>query len=192
MKGAWSIFLRAAVVAISLWALPSGSAFAEVRIAVLEFELNDLTLLPRRPEEVKRTASLAPLLQQALMQKEDYQLVIIDPKTQAEANAAFGYLFDHPEATAALGRKSGAEWVVVGRVHKPIFLFVYLKAHLVDVKSQRLAGDLVIEIKGNLKRLNEEGIASLAEQIDQAIKHANLPLPTSLTGSSVKFDGETL
>ncbi len=187
------MFLQAAAIAISLWALPYDLVFAGTRIAVLEFELNDLTLLPRVPEEVKRTASLGPLLRQALAEKDGYQLVLIDPRVQVEANTAFGYLFDHPEVTAVLGSKFGADWVVVGRVHKPSFLFVYLKAHLVDVKAQRLAGDFVVEIKGNLNRLNEEGIASLAEQIDQTIKRT-IHCANNLTRyrMGLAWNGETI
>ena len=40
-------------------------AFAGTRIAVLDFELNDLTLLPRTPEELARTAGVAPSLREA-------------------------------------------------------------------------------------------------------------------------------
>lgn len=40
----------------------SGSVFAEVRIALLDFELKDVTLLPNRPEEIERTASIKPFL----------------------------------------------------------------------------------------------------------------------------------
>jgi hypothetical protein len=40
--------------------LISISAFAETRIAILDFELKDLTLVPRTPAEINRTASIKP------------------------------------------------------------------------------------------------------------------------------------
>ena len=43
--------------------LVSINVFAETRIAILDFELKDLTLAPRIPAEIKRTASIKPLLE---------------------------------------------------------------------------------------------------------------------------------
>lgn len=125
--------------------------------------------MPRTAEELERTASVAPLLREALVKRGGYDLVAIDPATQAEANMAFGYLFDHPEVAAELGQHAGADWIAVGRVHKPSFLFAYLKVHLVNVKTKRLAGDYVVEVKGYLKTLTQRGTARLAEQIGQTI-----------------------
>ena len=55
--------------------LMSVGVFAETRIAILDFELKDLTLAPRIPAEIKRTASIKPLLE-AELKKAAY--VIID------------------------------------------------------------------------------------------------------------------
>lgn len=38
---------------------------ATSRIAVLNFKLNDITLLPNTPDELTRTASMKPLIKQA-------------------------------------------------------------------------------------------------------------------------------
>jgi len=160
---------RCACATLGLIALCSFPAFAQTRIAVLEFELNDLTLLPRTPEELERTASVAPLLRAALVKKGGYEPVTIAPDTQAKANVAFGYLFDHPEVAAELGAQFGAEWVAIGRLHKPSFLFAFLMVHLVNVNSQRLAGDLVVRVEGRVKKVTERGVVRLAEQIVQAI-----------------------
>jgi Protein of unknown function (DUF2380) len=109
------------------------------------------------------------LLREALAKKGGYELVAIDPATQAKLDVSFGYLFAHPEVAAGLGGRFGADWIAVGRVHKPSFLFVYLKVRLVDVKARRLVDDYVVEVKGYLKRLTERGAESLAEHIDQTI-----------------------
>ncbi len=170
MKSVIALWKHLAYSAFGLLLLFSFPVFADTRIAVLDFDLNDLTLLPRTPEELERTASVAPLLRAALAKKGGYELVTIDPEMQAKADVSFGYLFEHLDVAADLGRRFEVDWIAVGRVHKPSFLFVYLKVHLVNVKTQRLAGDYVVEVKGYLKKLTERGAASLAEQIDQTIE----------------------
>lgn len=163
------ISIRPLIIAVWSSFLITVGAQAATSIAVLDFELKDLTLLPGAIEEVERTASMGPLLREALAEKDGLQLVTIDATAQSKANAAFGYLFDHPELAAELGEKYGADYVAVGRVHKPSFLFVYLKVHLVDVNAKRLVGDYVVEIKGYLDKLNRRGVASLAKQIVHTI-----------------------
>lgn len=161
------------VMLIPLWIVPVASVCADdVAIAVLDFELNDLTLQPNTPEELQRTASIKPLLQQTLATKYGYQVVEVDPQTQEKANAGFGYLFDHHDVAAQLGRDVEAEWVVVGRVHKASFLFVYIMAHVINAKTGKLVGDLIVEIKGPQSKLTMEGVKSLAEQIANTLQRS--------------------
>lgn len=153
-----------AIAAVLLF-LPVAPVWAQTtRVAVLEFELNDLTLQPNTPEEVERTASLKPLLQDALARK-GFDVVAVNSAVQEQADAGFGYLFDHHAEAARLGRDVGAAAVVVGRLHKASFLFVYLKARLVDATTGQLLGDLVVEIKGPQRRMTARGVESLAQQI---------------------------
>jgi hypothetical protein len=162
------------LAAVTMLVLASPAVWASEGIAVLDFELKDLTLLPNSPQERQRTASIAPQLRQAIDLKKKYKLVAIDPAAQKSADAAFGYLFDHPEEAARLGQQHGADYIAVGRLHKPSFLFVYLLVHLVDVKTQRLAGDYVVEIKGDLEELTRRGVAHLADQIETTL-NAKVP-----------------
>jgi len=153
----------------------SVAAFAEqVHIAILDFELNDLTLNltpnPANPEEVERTASLKLLLQRALETKGGYKIVDIDMEAQKKAELGFGYLFDHHDVAAELGQHFGADWILVGRVHKASFLFVYFKAHLIDTKTKRLVGDYTVEVKGQQKKMTPKGVERLAEQIDETLR----------------------
>jgi hypothetical protein len=157
----------------------NGAAFAEdIRIAILDFELNDLTLNltsnPVNPEEVERTASLKSLLQKAIDAKGGYKIVDIDSETQRKANLGFGYLFDHHDAAAELGQKFEANWIVVGRNHKASFLFVYFQIHLINTKTKQLVGGFTVEVKGQQKKITPKGIARLAEQIDETIR-ASVP-----------------
>jgi hypothetical protein len=136
---------------------------------VLDFELNDLTLQPRTPEELERTASIRPLLENALAPASDIRLVGIDAATADRANAGVGYLFDHPEVAARLGDEHGADWVLVGRLHKPSFLFAYLMARLVDTDTGELAEDYIVEVKGQQDVVTAKGVERLAEKIEKRI-----------------------
>lgn len=150
--------------------LISASALADTRIAVLDFELNDLTLEPRTPTELERTARVAPLLREALAARKGYALVAVDPAAQEKADVSVGYLFDHPDAAAELGRRFNADWIAVGRLHKPSPLFSYLKVKLVEAKTGEIKGDYVVEIKGQFEQTASRGTAILAEQIDDTLR----------------------
>lgn len=143
---------------------------AQPTLAVLDFELNDLTPLPNTDAERERTASLRPMLEHELRAAGDVRLVDIDPAAARKADAAVGYLFEHPEVTARLGAVNGADWVVVGRVHKPSYLFVYLMARLVDTHSGAIAEDLLVEIKGQQDVVSRKGIERLAQKLSTRLR----------------------
>ena len=145
--------LKAACVALCLMLpLPFAAAAEAPAIAVLDFELNDLTVNPRQPEEIERTASIKASLQEALASRYGYRIAALDSKAQQTADAGVGYLFDHSDAAAALARQFGADWIIVGRVHKASYLFVYFKARVVDVKSGEQIGDLAARIDDTIKQ----------------------------------------
>lgn len=143
-------------------------AYGNPKIAVLDFELRDLTLLPGVPEEVDRTASVKPLLERQLAHS-GFDIVNIPVGDQVNASSGFGYLFDHHDLAARLGKQHGADYVIVGRVHKPSFLFVYLMAHLVDVNKARLIADYISEVKGSDKKLTGKGVESLTVKIERTM-----------------------
>lgn len=147
----------------------SGFVFAEVRITLLDFELKDVTLLPNRPEEIERTASIKPLLT-AELQKADFIILPVESTAQQAANMGEGYLFDHADVAAQLGKKAGADYVIVGRLHKPSFLFAYLLTEIVDVKSGGLIDSLSVETKGGEKKLTAKAIEMLADKITAVLK----------------------
>lgn len=145
-------------------------ANAQPKIAVLDFELKDLTLLPGIPEEVERTASVKPMLEEGLT-KSGFGIVHIPLDAQTRATSGFGYLFDHHDLSAELAKEYGADYVIVGRLHKPSFLFIYLMAHLVDVKHGRLIADYLSEVKGSHKKLTRKGVEDLTVKINETFKN---------------------
>jgi hypothetical protein len=138
------------------------------RIAVLEFELKDTTLAPAIPAEIVRTASIKPLLEQEL-KKSGYDIVAIASSDQRSADAGVGYLFDHPDSAAQLAKKYDADYVIVGRLHKPSFLFFYLMAHLIEIDKAQLIANYISEVKGGEKQLILKGVESLAADIHQTL-----------------------
>lgn len=158
-----------AVTGLFFLLLAPSAGYAEKRIAVLDFELNDLTLAPRIPSEVQRTAGIKALLEGELA-KAGYKIVMVDTRAQSAATAGFGYLFDHDDAAAELARQAGADYVLVGRLHKPSFLFAYIMGHLIRVSDARLIGNFISETKGAEKKLTLKGVESLAVKIDAALK----------------------
>ena len=161
-----------------LVSLPSGAEPPSV--VVLDFELYDLTDLPGTPEEIARTASLRPLVEQALIAQGGARPIPIDSAAIAQANRGFGYLFDRPEAAAELGRSAGADWVLVGRLHKPSFLFAYLKGRLVETRTGRPLAELVVEAKGQTRQASERAAVRLAERIGAVLAaRAAEPVPVS-------------
>jgi hypothetical protein len=145
--------------------LISHPGVANPRIAVLNFELNDITSLPNTIQEQQRTGSIKPLLEQALSLTGSFEIIEISTNAETAANAGFGYLFSHHDLAAKLGEQFGADWVIVGRHSKPSFLYSYLIADLVEVKSQKLVSRFDIELKGTHTKVSEHGIAALADKI---------------------------
>jgi hypothetical protein len=142
---------------------------AAPRLAILNFELKDLTSLPNTPAELARTASIKPLLEQAIKGIGDYEIIQIKTEAQDAANAGFGYLFNFNDVVATLGKKAGADWIVVGQHSKPSFLFSYLMAHLIHIRTQSLAGSYAIELKGNHEKVTQRGVNSLAKKLNASM-----------------------
>ncbi|WP_333873650.1 DUF2380 domain-containing protein [Methylobacter sp.] len=153
---------------------------AETSIAILDFELNDLTLMPRTTTEINRTASLKPLLEKEL-KSAGYKIISIDLAIQHGANSGFGYLFDHDDIAAELGRSANADYVLVGRLHKPSFLFAYIMGHLIRVKDGQLIGNYISETKGGDEKLTLKGIESIAVKVDKDLDNHYIPPPPKHT-----------
>jgi hypothetical protein len=149
---------------------------AQTRIAILDFELKDLTLAPGVPAELLRTASIKPLLEQEL-KRAGYSIVEIPMQARKAADSGVGYLFDHADAAAQLGRQFKADYILVGRLHKPSFLFAYLMGHLVRVADTKLIGDYISESKGPNASLTIKAVESLTTKIDRDLEQRYNPPP---------------
>jgi hypothetical protein len=163
---AW-IAIIAAVLAASPPAPPP-------KIAVLDFELNDLTPTPNTPDEFAAIALASRLLRQSLATNCGYVVVPVDSATQHRANSGLGYLFAHPTESARLARAAGADWVVVGQLTVSSPIVSEFHVELVRVDQATLASAVSIEVKGDPgdSALFATGIAHVARQLDRAIPSA--------------------
>ena len=166
------------VLILFILAFMSFSLSAETKIAILEFELKDMTLAPRIPAEIKRTASIKPLLETEL-KKAGYTIIDIDIESQKHADSGVGYLFDHDDVAAKLAKQFGADYVLVGRLHKPSFLFSYLMGHLIRVSDAKLIGNYISEAKGPNIKLTIKTVESLTVKIDKTLDNQYSPPPPS-------------
>ncbi len=160
----------------ALFCLISATLNAEPRIAILDFELKDLTLAPGIPAEIQRTASIQPLLQKELASA-GYTIIDIPLAAQHAADSGVGYLFDHADTAAGLGKQFGADYVLVGRLHKPSFLFAYLMGHLIKVDNQKQIASFITESKGPNSELVIKAVETLADKIDAQLENRYTPPP---------------
>jgi len=115
------------------------------------------------------------------LKRAGYKIIAVDLNAQHEANSGFGYLFDHSDIAAELANKAGADYVLVGRLHKPSYLFAYIMGHLVRAKDGQLIGNYISETKGGDKKLTLKGVESLAVKIDKDLDNIYTPPPPSKT-----------
>ncbi len=165
----------------------SPAAYA-ARIAVLDFELNDLTLAPQTEAELVRTRSIKPALETALLAA-GHTIVPVSSKAQEQADRGFGYLFEHSDVAAQLGQSLPADYILVGRLHKPSFLFAYLMLHLVDAKSGKLVGDYIAEAKGAGNQATLRAVDVLVESLHKVLPAAaeNTAAPAYIPLSAVLY-----
>lgn len=167
------------VIIASIFVMLSGfctDVDAEIRIAILDFELNDITSLPNTQAELIRTGSIKPLLEQAISQQTGYEVIHINQEDQKYANAGFGYLFRYPDEAAKLGKKYGSDWIIVGQHSKPSFLESSLIADVINVQTAKRAAELVVDLKGNHEKVMERSVKELARKVKKVIT-ANNKLP---------------
>lgn len=160
------------LIAMSL--MTCGNAMAATKIGVLDMQLLNLTMKMSDPQknaeraaDDKKNVELTEcLLRKGFEEREDFTLVEIDSEVQANANKGVGYLFDRPEAAAELGKKFGADYVVVGRYHKPTYLFSYIILRVVDVQSGKMIEEIKTEVKGRAQETIPTNIGNVMVKFD--------------------------
>lgn len=141
-------------------------------LGVLNFELTDKTIRMNAQtdaQEKNRTELIKPLLVKALASL-DYKIKPIDEQLQNKANQAINYIYSHPDVAAKLGQKADVDYIIVGRLYKPSYLFAYIIVRVVDVQQAQVIARHVVEAKGEMIKTTKKSIPSLARKIAQTIR----------------------
>jgi hypothetical protein len=157
------------------------SAPAIPRVAVLAFDLENLTPVGATAAELAATAAAGPALRRSLAADCGYVVVLVDSASQAQANAGVGYLFDHPAESARLASAVGADWVVVGRLAVASPIVSEFDVELVRVSTGALVQATTIELKGDPgdTTIFMKGLAHVGRQLDRALEAATPVVSTS-------------
>lgn len=151
--------------------------WAETKIAVPDFELLDLTMKLTDPDKVaeinaqeqEKLRTIESLLRDGLSNTEGYTLVTIDTEARNAADKSEGYLFDCASCSAELGSQHDADYIVIGRHHKPTYLFSYLIVRVFDSHSSTLVKEFRSEIKGNPQFAIPGAVGNLIHKIKQTL-----------------------
>lgn len=162
---------------VSLCMLISGTVVAETKIAVLDIELLNLTMPMKNPEknaemaarDERNVALTERLLREGFDKRDHYELIKISDEAHAEADEAVGFLFDRPGAAASLGQQFNADYIVVGRYHKPTYLFSYIILRVVDVADGELVEEFKTEVKGRPQETIPRNIENVMIEIDNRL-----------------------
>jgi hypothetical protein len=162
---------------VSMSLVASANVFADSKVAVLDMELLNLTMALKDPEknaeiaekDQRNVALTEELVREGFSKRDHYQLVKISDEAHAEADESVGFLFDRPEAAASLGQEHGADYIVVGRYHKPTYLFSYIMLRVVDVASGELVEEFKTEVKGRPQETIPRKIENVMVEIDDRL-----------------------
>jgi len=162
---------------VSFSLLVSGTVLADSKVAVLDMELLNLTMALSDPQknadiaanDERNVALTESLVREGFEKRDQYELIRIDDKAHKKADKGVGFLFDRPEAAASLGEKFGADYIVVGRYHKPTYLFSYIMLRVVDVSSGELLQEFKTEVKGRPQETIPRNIENVMTEIDEML-----------------------
>ena len=153
--------------------------WANSNFAVTDFELLDLTLRLSDPEKVaaidaqeqERIKMIDDLIRKGIADTEGFTMIPVSAEDRNEADEAVGYLFDCASCSAELGRKYNADYILIGRLHKPTYLFSYIIVRIFDTKTNRLVKEYRTEAKGKPSKSVPGAIDNMLIKIRKDIPH---------------------
>lgn len=165
-RGTRLVQILATVLLLTLGCVAAASA-AE-RIIVLEFALDDDTLVPNVDEEQARVASIADFVRTSLETLGHHAPVVATP-AELKPLIANEYLIRFPQAAVDIARQNGVRWIAIGKLRKFSFMESWLRLYLIDSNSGQIVGHAEAEVRGHMtdSRMTQRTANSLAEQIDR-------------------------
>ena len=153
--------------------------WANSTIAVSNFELLNLTLKLTDPKKVaeidaqdqRNLSMINELLKSGLSNMDGFTMIAVSEDARSAADKSVGYLFDCARCSAELGRNSNANYIIIGRLHKPTYLFSYLIARVFDTKTNKLVKEYRSEVKGMPSKSIPGAVGNLLHKINKDIPH---------------------
>jgi hypothetical protein len=172
MKKSLSFLLLSLVIFIN-------PASADTKIAVPDFELLNLTMKLSDPQKVaeidaqeqQNLRNIELFLRKGLSNADGFTIVDISTEAKNAADKSTGYLFDCAKCAAELGLSHDADYILIGRLHKPTYLFSYLIVRVFDTKENKLVKEFRSEIKGDPKVAIPGAVGNLVNKIDKILPH---------------------
>jgi len=152
---------------------------ANTTIAITNFELLNLTLKLTDPEKVaeidaqdqQNMGMINELLKSGLSNMDGFTVIKVLENERADADKSVGLLFDCAPCSAELGRNNNADYIIIGRLHKPTYLFSYLIARIFDAKTNKLVKEYRSEVKGMPSKSIPGAVGNLLHKINKDIPH---------------------
>ena len=153
--------------------------WADTTIAVTNFEFLNLTLKLTDPKKVaeidaqdqQNMAMINELLKNGLSNMDGFTMIAISDDAHSDADKSVGYLFDCASCSAELGRNNNADYIIIGRLHKPTYLFSYLIARVFNTKTNKLVKEYRSEVKGTPSQSIPGAVGHLLHKINNDIPH---------------------
>ncbi len=151
------------------------------KVVVLTIDLNNLHKSAPDSALAGRLTRLADAVRSRLATACGYEVVPVNPATEAAAHVTDGYFYDHPDVAVGLALGVGADWVIVPRLNRATAWAADLQATVVRVRDTVVVSNRVVEFKGLeltpelAARLTERGSAWMADQLSQVIELARSP-----------------
>ena len=100
-----------------------------------------------------------------------FTMIAVSNESRNDADKSVGYLFDCATCSAELGRNHNADYIIIGRLHKPTYLFSYLIARVFDTKTNELVKEYRSEVKGTPSKSIPGAVGLLLHKINKDIPH---------------------
>ncbi len=167
-------WLGVSVLAITLGAAPGRSQSTEpMLVAVLDLETEDASAADdaaSREALIGIGKAATDALRNAFRLGAGGAYTLVDERAIAAALSDEGSAFpdcSQPDCARAIGRALGAQRVIAGTVTKISTIIWFVTIRAIDVESGQVAGEVPIELKGDISELLPKGMAALARWINR-------------------------
>lgn len=148
-----------ALAAVAFVAMISGSALAEQRVAVFDFEIRDTSGEGAKPELPDRLQRISQELRDHFAAAPSYELVDLTPA--ADRIMALGNRYGCNGCEAAIAREFGATAYVSGLIYKVSTLILSIQITVKDAETGAVIAIGVADIRGDNDRSWSHGVGWL-------------------------------